>query len=143
MCSCKCFYRGSLATYYPYLHTYVRTYYMNRRTLNFFPLFFSPVFSSVAKVSRVRRLTRMLTLLALGAPRPDVAAHAGQLQTTTGCISLATDSEVVDDAWCDENCAATPDYEGCIGMCQCPQVAVDRSESQLNEIYYGAIGDRV
>ena len=66
----------------------------------------------------------MLTLLALGAPRPDAAAHAGQLQTTTGCISLATDSEVVDDAWCAENCAENPTADVCVGNCQCPLLAI-------------------
>ena len=66
----------------------------------------------------------MLTLLALGAPRPDAAAHAGQLQTSTGCISLATDSEVVDDAWCAENCAETPTADVCVGNCQCPLLAI-------------------
>jgi len=67
----------------------------------------------------------------LHAPRPDAhaaALHPGRKQTPTdgssalGCISIAdsTVASVVDDQWCNDNCAATPDYEGCTGMCQCP-----------------------
>jgi hypothetical protein len=71
----------------------------------------------------------------LHAPRPHGDGHALKLlQQGQGCISIAdaTVASVVDDAWCDENCAATPDYEGCIGMCQCPQVAVDRSRGSVD-----------
>jgi hypothetical protein len=67
----------------------------------------------------------MLALLStLAAPRPDAAGRAGQLQTPTGCISLATDSEVVDDAWCADNCAENPTADVCVGNCQCPLLAI-------------------
>ena len=46
---------------------------------------------------------------------------------TAGCISIADAAlaGVVNDAWCDENCAAAPDSEPCGDKCSCPNVAVD------------------
>merc|ERR1719337_820424 len=109
--------------------------------VNFFVLFLT-IFGLEAGVSAIASLVEvnqaikaearrpMLPLVVglLHAPRPHGDGHALKLlQQGQGCLSIAdaTVASVVDDAWCDENCAATPDYEGCIGMCQCPQVAVD------------------
>ena len=41
-----------------------------------------------------------------------------------GCISIAVDSDVVDEAWCGDNCANNPDADVCVGNCQCPLTSI-------------------
>lgn len=70
-----------------------------------------------------------LVVSLLHAPRPDVAGRTmrpGQKQTPTGCISIdTTESEVINDAWCVENCAESPTADVCVGTCQCPLTAIN------------------